>query len=218
MSAVDHDRNPAGVSGPTPLSRPAPPRTSGRTRELTDRRRIALSDATGGERHASRLSPARRDAPARAIAAADMIRNILTTPRPGGMPANGGGMTIGSGIAGVASYRRRGRRQGLQRPHPVPGMGIHLRPAKQKQIPNPNVPGRRRNSRRPHESVPPRPRPRERLIPFSPMGSPAPLPGAERESARQKLLVDPAHRVRAACSRVKCSASAVPHCSPPSRR
>src|ERR1035438_3184834 len=37
-------------------------------------------------------------------AAADMIRNILTTPRPGGMPQQGmGGQTFGGGIAGVAS-------------------------------------------------------------------------------------------------------------------
>jgi type II secretory pathway pseudopilin PulG len=37
--------------------------------------------------------------------AANLIRNILTTPRPGGMPtANGGmGQTIGGGLAGVAS-------------------------------------------------------------------------------------------------------------------
>jgi hypothetical protein len=35
--------------------------------------------------------------------AADMIRNILTTPRPGGMPQSSPGTTIGGGIAGVAS-------------------------------------------------------------------------------------------------------------------
>lgn len=36
-------------------------------------------------------------------AAAAMIGNILTTPRPGGMPTNMPGATIGGGIAGVAS-------------------------------------------------------------------------------------------------------------------
>jgi hypothetical protein len=37
-------------------------------------------------------------------AAADLIRNILTTPRPGGMPQQTmGGQTIGGGIAGVAT-------------------------------------------------------------------------------------------------------------------
>jgi hypothetical protein len=36
-------------------------------------------------------------------AAAGMINNILTTPRPGGMPTTMPGATIGGGIAGVAS-------------------------------------------------------------------------------------------------------------------
>lgn len=36
-------------------------------------------------------------------AAAAMIGNLLTTPRPGGMPTNMPGSTIGGGIAGVAS-------------------------------------------------------------------------------------------------------------------
>lgn len=36
-------------------------------------------------------------------AAAGMINNLLTTPRPGGMPTNMGGTTVGGGIAGVAS-------------------------------------------------------------------------------------------------------------------
>ena len=43
-----------------------------------------------------------------------MIRNILTTPRPGGMPTgNPGAQTIGGGIAGVASTVRRRGRQGV---------------------------------------------------------------------------------------------------------
>ena len=36
-------------------------------------------------------------------AAATMLNNLLTTPRPGGMPTNMPGATIGGGIAGVAS-------------------------------------------------------------------------------------------------------------------
>jgi len=72
-------------------------------------------------------------------AAADMIRNILTTPRPGGMPAgNVGGQTFGGGIAGVASkaegegvkvYNDRTLYQEWE---------FVFDPAKQKQIPNPN--------------------------------------------------------------------------------
>lgn len=75
-------------------------------------------------------------------AAADMIRNILTTPRPGGMPqANPGGLTIGGGIAGVASnaegegvkvYNDRTLYQEWE---------FIFDPAKQKQIPNPNATG-----------------------------------------------------------------------------
>jgi hypothetical protein len=71
-------------------------------------------------------------------AAADMIRNILTTPRPGGMPTGNPGMTIGGGIAGVASTAE--------------GEGVKVYNdrtlysewefifdiTKQKQIPNPN--------------------------------------------------------------------------------
>jgi hypothetical protein len=42
-------------------------------------------------------------------AAAQMIGNLLTTPRPGGMPTNMPGATIGGGIAGVASkYQAEG--------------------------------------------------------------------------------------------------------------
>jgi hypothetical protein len=36
-------------------------------------------------------------------AAAAMIGNLLTSPRPGGMPSSMPGLTIGGGIAGVAS-------------------------------------------------------------------------------------------------------------------
>jgi hypothetical protein len=35
--------------------------------------------------------------------ASAMINNLLTTPRPGGMPSNMPGSTIGGGVAGVAS-------------------------------------------------------------------------------------------------------------------
>ena len=75
-------------------------------------------------------------------AAADMIRNILTTPRPGGMPqGNPGGQTFGGGIAGVAStaegegvkvYNDRTLYQEWE---------FIFDPAKQKQIPNPNAIG-----------------------------------------------------------------------------
>ena len=75
-------------------------------------------------------------------AAADMIRNILTTPRPGGMPQQGmGGQTFGGGIAGVAStaegegvkvYNERTLYQEWE---------FIFDPSKQKQIPNPNALG-----------------------------------------------------------------------------
>jgi hypothetical protein len=75
-------------------------------------------------------------------AAADMIRNILTTPRPGGMPQqNFGGQTIGGGIAGVAStsegegvkvYNDRSMYQEWE---------FIFDPQKVKQIPNPNAQG-----------------------------------------------------------------------------
>jgi uncharacterized membrane protein YgcG len=75
-------------------------------------------------------------------AAADMIRNILTTPRPGGMPQQGmGGQTFGGGIAGVAStaegegvkvYNERTLYQEWE---------FIYDPSKQKQIPNPNALG-----------------------------------------------------------------------------
>ena len=75
--------------------------------------------------------------------AADMIRGILTTPRPGGMPqANpGGGQVFGGGIAGVATtaegegvkvYNDRTLYQEWE---------FIFDPAKQKQIPNPNATG-----------------------------------------------------------------------------
>jgi hypothetical protein len=75
-------------------------------------------------------------------AAADMIRNILTTPRPGGMPqANPGGLTIGGGIAGVAS---NGEGEGVKVYNDrtlYQEWEFIYDPAKQKQIPNPNVVG-----------------------------------------------------------------------------
>jgi type II secretory pathway pseudopilin PulG len=75
-------------------------------------------------------------------AAADMIRNILTTPRPGGMPqANPGGLTIGGGIAGVAS---NGEGEGVKVYNDrtlYQEWEFIYDSAKQKQIPNPNVVG-----------------------------------------------------------------------------
>jgi len=74
--------------------------------------------------------------------AADMIRNILTTPRPGGMPqSNPGVQTIGGGIAGVATtaegegvkvYNDRTLYQEWE---------FVYDQQKQKQIPNPNAVG-----------------------------------------------------------------------------
>ena len=75
-------------------------------------------------------------------AAADMIRNILTTPRPNGMPlTNPGAQVIGGGIAGVATnaegegvkvYNDRTLYQEWE---------FIFDSAKQKQIPNPNATG-----------------------------------------------------------------------------
>ena len=71
-----------------------------------------------------------------------MIRNILTTPRPGGMPqSNPGAQTIGGGIAGVATtaegegvkvYNDRTLYQEWE---------FIFDPPKQKRIPNPNAVG-----------------------------------------------------------------------------
>ena len=75
-------------------------------------------------------------------AAADLIRNILTTPRAGGMPTNNpGAQTIGGGIAGVAS---NGEGEGVKVYHDrtlYAEWEFIFDPAKQKQIPNPNVQG-----------------------------------------------------------------------------
>jgi hypothetical protein len=75
-------------------------------------------------------------------AAADMIRNILTTPRPGGMPqTNPGTQTLGGGIAGVATtaegegvkvYNDRTLYQEWE---------FIYDPAKQKRLVNPNATG-----------------------------------------------------------------------------
>jgi hypothetical protein len=75
-------------------------------------------------------------------AAARMIRDILTTPRPGGMPqGNPGAQTIGGGIAGVATtaegegvkvYNDRTLYQEWE---------FIFDPSKQKIIPNPNAVG-----------------------------------------------------------------------------
>ncbi len=74
--------------------------------------------------------------------AADMIRNILTTPRPGGMPqANPGGQTIGGGIAGVAS-KAEGEGVKVYNDHTLyEEWEFIFDPAKVKQIPNPNATG-----------------------------------------------------------------------------
>jgi hypothetical protein len=73
-------------------------------------------------------------------AAADMIRNILTTPRPGGMPTGAmGGQVIGGGIAGFAS---NGEGEGVKvyNDHSLyQEWEFVFDPAKVKVIPNPNV-------------------------------------------------------------------------------
>ena len=81
-------------------------------------------------------------APGQPNAAADMIRNILTTPRPGGMPQGiPGAQTIGGGIAGVATtaegegvkvYNDRTLYQEWE---------FVFDPTKQKRLPNPNATG-----------------------------------------------------------------------------
>jgi hypothetical protein len=76
-------------------------------------------------------------------AAADMIRNILTTPRPGGMPTQtvAGGNVIGGGIAGVASTAE-GEGVKVYNERTLYGEWEFIYdPQKQKQIPNPNVSG-----------------------------------------------------------------------------
>ena len=80
--------------------------------------------------------------PGQPNAAADMIRNILTTPRPGGMPQGiPGAQTIGGGIAGVATtaegegvkvYNDRTLYQEWE---------FIFDPTKQKRLPNPNATG-----------------------------------------------------------------------------
>ncbi len=75
-------------------------------------------------------------------AAADMIRNILTTPRPGGMPTGvAGAQTIGGGIAGVAS-QSEGEGVKVYNDHSLYAEWEFIfDPQKQKQIPNPNAQG-----------------------------------------------------------------------------
>jgi len=76
-------------------------------------------------------------------AAADMIRNILTTPRPGGMPTANmpGAQTIGGGIAGVATTAEgEGVKVYNDRTLYEEWEFIYDQ-TKQKQIPNPNVSG-----------------------------------------------------------------------------
>jgi hypothetical protein len=71
-----------------------------------------------------------------------MIRNILTTPRPGGMPqGNPGGQVIGTGIAGVATTAE-GEGVKVYNDHTLyQEWEFIYDPAKQKQIPNPNATG-----------------------------------------------------------------------------
>ena len=76
-------------------------------------------------------------------AAADLIRNILTTPRPGGMPTQTamGGQTIGGGIAGVASTSEGEGVKVYNDRTMYAEWEFIFDPQKVKQIPNPNVQG-----------------------------------------------------------------------------
>jgi hypothetical protein len=74
--------------------------------------------------------------------AADMIRNILTTPRPGGMPTQTmGGQTIGGGIAGVASNSDGEGVMVYNDRSLYAEWEFIFDPTKVKQIPNPNAQG-----------------------------------------------------------------------------
>ena len=71
-----------------------------------------------------------------------MIRNILTTPRPGGMPQQlGGGGVVGGGIAGVASTAEGEGVKVYNERTLYEEWEFIYDPQKQKQIPNPNVSG-----------------------------------------------------------------------------
>jgi len=74
-------------------------------------------------------------------AAAEMINRILTTPRPGGMPAAGTGQTMGGGIAGVAS---NGEGEGVMVYNDrslYKEWEFIFDPSKVKPLPNPNAVG-----------------------------------------------------------------------------
>lgn len=76
--------------------------------------------------------------------ATDLINRILTSPRPGGMPTGAqtlGGATLGGGIAGFAS-KSEGEGIMSYNDHTLfEEWEFVFDPAKQKQIPNPNVSG-----------------------------------------------------------------------------
>jgi len=75
--------------------------------------------------------------------AADLIRNILTTPRPGGMPTQAGigGQTVGAGLAGVASTSDGEGVKVYNDRSLYAEWEFIFDPAKVKQIPNPNAQG-----------------------------------------------------------------------------
>jgi len=105
-----------------------------------------------------------------------MIRNILTTPRPGGMPqSNPGSVTIGGGMAGVAS-KAAGEGVKVYNDHTLyEEWEFIFDPAKVKQIPNPNAtgaggtPADRMNNSNPNPQT-------QSPGMSSPMSSPAPRP------------------------------------------
>jgi uncharacterized membrane protein YgcG len=75
-------------------------------------------------------------------AAADLIRNILTTPRPGGIPQQAvGGQVIGGGIAGIASTSEGESVMSYNDHSNYAEWEFIFDPQKVKQIPNPNAQG-----------------------------------------------------------------------------
>jgi hypothetical protein len=80
--------------------------------------------------------------PGQGNAAADMIRNILTTPRPGGMPQGiPGAQTIGGGIAGVATTAEGAGVKVYNDRTVYQEWEFVYDPQKQKRLPNPNATG-----------------------------------------------------------------------------
>ena len=91
----------AGAGGgllPGQAGNPVNPQTGGLSSSFgTAGGAQGISPGLNGQQPGMQMNPAAQ------TAAAGMIQNILTSPRPGGMPANNPGTIVGGGIAGVAS-------------------------------------------------------------------------------------------------------------------